>query len=263
MSDGGVLEGLRIGCVRYLNSKPLIYGLEGVRLEHPSRLAQELRDGELDVALVPVFELLRAPGEYIAVDGVGVTSDGPVYSVFVAHREPIEVVESILVDPASLTSVHLLQVLFKGVIGRKAPLVEMKEEGRRGDMARLLIGNQAIAFRNGEGKEGWNYWDLGAVWKAWTGLPFVYALWVMRKGLRDPIAIAREFQRIARVGESRIDEIAQEDEEVAASVAREYLRDFIGFAVGGREHLGLIRFREELLSAGFLGDGEKVIEFVS
>lgn len=259
MKDGGALAGLRIGCVRYLNSKPLIYGLEGVRLDHPSRLAKELRDGELDVALVPVFELLSAPGDYVAVDGVGVTSDGPVYSVFVAHREPIESVESILVDPASLTSVHLLQVLFNGVMGRKAPLVERGRE----DMARLLIGNQAIAFRNGEGKEGWNYWDLGAVWKAWTGLPFVYALWVMRKGLGDPVGIAREFQRIARLGESRIDEIAAGDREVETSVAKVYLRQFIKFAVGDPEHSGLQRFREELLSAGFLRDGKKMIEFVS
>ena len=105
------LASLRIGCVQYLNSKPLIYGYDGpVVFDHPSGLARDLAAGKLDVALVPTFEALRSP-HYTLVEGVAIASDGPVYSVFLAHRKPLAEVRSVALDPASLTSVHLLQVL--------------------------------------------------------------------------------------------------------------------------------------------------------
>ncbi len=76
----------RIGCVRYLNSKPLIHGhSEGVSFEEPASLADGLRSGRLDVALAPIFELIAHPG-YAVVDDVAIASLGPVYSVFIAYQ---------------------------------------------------------------------------------------------------------------------------------------------------------------------------------
>src|ERR1043166_653488 len=102
---------LRIGCVKYLNARPLIRGWPGdVEFDHPSALCQRLANGELDVALVSSFEFLRNP-IYRIVDDISISSHGPVYSVVVAHRAEISEMEEIELDPASETSVHLLRCL--------------------------------------------------------------------------------------------------------------------------------------------------------
>jgi len=101
----------RIGSVSYLNARPLIYGLEGdVQLETPSVLASLLRKGNLDAALVPVAEYLEYP-HYQIVPGIAVGSRGPVKSVYLAHRKPLNRLKTIALDPASKTSNLLLQVI--------------------------------------------------------------------------------------------------------------------------------------------------------
>ena len=246
------LWGLRIGCVQYLNSRPLMYGLSEVRLAHPRVLAEELRAGRLDVALVPVFEWLRDPGAYVAVDGFGVASRGPVMSVFLAYRGELEGVREVVVDPASLTSVHLLQVLFRGVLGRSVSVV--MNEGSGDSVARLWIGNQALGTRLGSEGKGWKYWDLGEVWTRWTGLPFVYALWVMRSDLSDLKGVATCLRSVGKKGLAAIDSILSDQRELPLEVAREYLRERIWFEVGLEEKSGLKRFRSELRKAGFFGE---------
>jgi predicted solute-binding protein/REP element-mobilizing transposase RayT len=105
------LNSLRIGCVKYLNARPLIHGWEGdVDFDHPSALCNKLATGKLDVALVSSFEFLRNP-IYKIVDDVSISSDGAVYSVIVAHRGEIAEVEEIELDPASETSRALLRCL--------------------------------------------------------------------------------------------------------------------------------------------------------
>jgi predicted solute-binding protein/REP element-mobilizing transposase RayT len=105
------LNSLRIGCVKYLNAGPLIRGWPGhVELDHPSALCKRLANGELDVALVSSFEFLRNP-IYRIVDDVSISSDGPVYSVVVAHRGDISDVNEIELDAASQTAVNLLRCL--------------------------------------------------------------------------------------------------------------------------------------------------------
>src|SRR5436305_12162454 len=102
---------LRIGCVKYLNARPLIRGWPGeVEFDHPSALCKRLADGELDVALVSSFEFLRNP-IYRIVDDVSISSDGPVYSVVVAHRGDFSELEEIELDPASESAVNLLRCL--------------------------------------------------------------------------------------------------------------------------------------------------------
>src|SRR5262249_57886879 len=106
---------LRIGCVKYLNASPLIRGWPGnVEFDHPSALCQRLAKGELDVALVSSFEFLRNP-IYGIVDDVSISSDGPVYSVVVAHRGEFWDIEEIELDPASETAVNLLRCLLAGL----------------------------------------------------------------------------------------------------------------------------------------------------
>src|SRR5437870_6675152 len=103
----------RIGCVKYLNARPLIRGWPGaVDFDHPSALCQRLAAGELDIALVSSFEFLRNP-IYRIVDDVSISSDGPVYSVVVAHRGEMSEIKEIELDPASESSVNLLRCLFR------------------------------------------------------------------------------------------------------------------------------------------------------
>ena len=98
----------RIGCVKYVNARPLIRGWPGpVEFDHPSALCRRLAKGELDVALVSSFEFLRNP-VYTIVDGVAIASDGPVYSVFLARARGHDSRE-IELDPASTTGVSLLR----------------------------------------------------------------------------------------------------------------------------------------------------------
>jgi predicted solute-binding protein/REP element-mobilizing transposase RayT len=105
------LKSVRVGCVKYLNARPLIRGWPGnVEFDHPSALCQRLARGKLDVALVSSFEFLRNP-IYRIVDDVSISSDGPVYSVVVAHRGAFSDIEEIELDPASETAVNLLRCL--------------------------------------------------------------------------------------------------------------------------------------------------------
>src|SRR5437667_2566452 len=117
---------LRVGCVKYLNARPLIRGWQGpVEFDHPSALCKRLANGELDVALVSSFEFLRNP-IYRIVDDVSISSDGPVFSVVVAHRGEISQIEEIELDPASQTAVNLLRCLL-AELGLNARLVPMRE----------------------------------------------------------------------------------------------------------------------------------------
>src|SRR6188472_4610601 len=137
---------LRIGCVKYLNARPLIHGWESdVDFDHPSALCNKLAAGQLDVALVSSFEFLRNP-IYRIVDDVSISSDGPIYSVVVAHRGELSDIDEIELDPASTTAVNLLRCLL-AELGLTPRLVGSSSETAEQSRARLIIGDQAIRFR--------------------------------------------------------------------------------------------------------------------
>jgi chorismate dehydratase len=255
------LAGLRIGCVQYLNSKPLIAAYPGpVVFDHPSSLARSLATGRLDAALVPIFEAFGSR-QYYAVDGVAIACDGPVYSVFLAHEGELSDIRTIELDPASLTSIHLVQVLlreFHGVMPRCVSAGELAEPAN----ARLLIGNQAIEYRRAA-PETMRFLDLGEEWKKQTGLPFVFALWLLREGLPQLSAIGEGFRALKEAGEPLIPVIAEEaGEEIGAGLALRYLTDYIRFELGERERAGMARFRELLVKHGFLEKSGMRLRFV-
>jgi chorismate dehydratase len=257
------LNGVRIGCVQYLNSRPLIHGLCDVRLEHPRVLAEALRTGQLDAALVPVFEWLRAPDDYVAVGDVGITSQGPVYSVFVAHERPLEKLRGVIADPASLTSIHLFQVLTQGAMQLNLPLLKRDPlYVPSPELGELWIGNQAIAHRLKHEDDGTQFWDLGEAWTNWTGLPFVYALWVLRRDLPNAPQVASAFRAVASDGVAHIPEIALEEREFGHELALKYLMRNIGFSVNEHALAGLLRFRAELVERGFIASSPLTLDFV-
>ncbi len=209
---------LRIGCVKYLNSRPLIHGWKGeVDFDHPSALCKKLSAGALGVALVSSFEFLRNP-IYQIVDDISISSNGPVYSVVVAHHGEIAEVEEIKLDPASETSGNLLRCLIaeRGLSPRLAerstaawPTAAELRTGRR---AQLFIGDQAIRFRQQYGDE-FSVWDLGEQWTKLFNLPFVYALWLVRPEVADPKQIANSLRKL------RDENLANLDDLIANAVA--------------------------------------------
>jgi len=231
---------LRIGCVQYLNGRPLIHGWPGpVVFDHPAALCRKLAAGELDVALVSSFEFLRNP-VYSIVDGVAVGADGPVFSVFVAHRGAFGELQEIALDPASRTSVNLLHCLL-AERGLQPRLIEKEAEVTR-TRGRLLIGDQAIRFRERYGSE-YEYFDLGGEWKGATGLPFVFALWLIRPEVANAAAIAERLRECRARNLAALEEVIAAQTEYKPEFCDRYFRKRLRFRFGDAEKKGLLRFR--------------------
>jgi chorismate dehydratase len=249
------LHSLRIGCVQYLNARPLIHGYDGeVAFDHPSVLARDLAAGRLDVALVPVFETLRAP-HYDLVDGCAVACEGPVHSVVLAYRGEMADVRAIALDPASLSSVQLLKVLLAEFHG-------MEPEYRPGGDARLLIGNQAIEFRAATHEQPWKFMDLGEEWQLHTGLPFVFAVWALRPGIAGAREIADAFRTLKAHGLAHLGEIVSAPGLQDAAFRQRYLSEHIRYDLGEREKQGLERYRALLAKWHLIASGKPLLRFV-
>jgi len=248
------LNSLRIGCVKYLNARPLIRGWPGnIEFDHPSALCERLAKGQLDVALVSSFEFLRNP-IYQIVDGVSISSDGPVYSVVVAHRGEISDIEEIELDPASKTAVSLLRCLL-AELGSTTRLTSCAPENAGSSQARLIIGDQAISFRQTHADE-FRFWDLGEQWKKLTGLPFVYALWLIRPEIPDAKSIAQRLRELRDENLANIEVIvsdaADNKEKITAEFLVRYYNEHLRFGFGTREKKGLQTFADICAKHGVL-----------
>jgi len=233
---------LRIGCVKYLNARPLILGGPAdVVLDHPSVLCAQLARGELDVALVSSFEFLRNP-IYRIVDGICISSDGPVYSVVVAHVGEISAAEQIELDPAAETSGNLLRCLLSELKLRPR-FVATSTSSLAKVRARLLIGDQAIRFRQQHGNE-FQFWDLGENWQKLVGLPFVYALWLVRPEVVDPKSIADRLRALRDQNLANIENLIAAEKEFDRGFCGRYYREHLRFSFGEREKKGLRTFQE-------------------
>jgi chorismate dehydratase len=242
VAEGGLL---RIGCVKYLNARPLIHGWPGeVRFDHPSALCEHLASGSLDVALVSSFEFLRNP-VYTLVDGVSISSHGPVHSVFVAHTGTLEEIDEIEVDPASQTGVNLLRCLLAEM--RLTPKFVVRsrlmQRAITPRLAKFFIGDQAIRFRD-ETEGTFHFWDLGEEWRKRTGLPFVYALWLIRPEVSSPKPIADSLRALRDTNVRELDPLIAAEREFSPDFCQFYLRECIRYQYGPQEKEGLSMFRK-------------------
>jgi chorismate dehydratase len=232
------LNSLRVGCVKYLNARPLVHGWKNeIVLDHPSALCAQLAHGDLDVALVSSFEFLRNP-IYRIVDGVSIASDGPVYSVVVAHHGKFEDVTEIALDPAAQTSGNLL----RGLLGELNLEPRVTATSRPGS-ARLLIGDQAIRFRQQHGGD-FEFWDLGEQWKKLRNVPFVYALWLVRPEVQDAESIGDRLRALCDANLNSLDGVIAAHNEFSAEFCRRYYREHLRFSFGEDEKQGLRAFAE-------------------
>ncbi len=181
----------RIGSVDFLNAVPLTRGIESeVIFATPAKLAEMLRRDELDAALVSITEVLFND-RYDILDGIAIASLGEVYSVFLAHRVPLEQITEVFCDTASLTSVNLLKVLLaeRGLKPEFKPLPDYATAAEHD--AILLIGDTAIDFQRAP--HAHRIFDLGAAWFELTNLPFVYAVWALRRGIENKVLRAEHW----------------------------------------------------------------------
>ena len=228
----------RLGCVPYLNARPLIQGLEAA-LEVPSVLSRRFLVGDFDAALIPVYETLRLPNPRIA-DGFGIVSSGEVRSVIVAHRHPLGQTPEIALDPSSRTSVHLLKVLLLDHLKISPRLVGKSDDPQA---ARLIIGDPALQFQESM-DPAWRIFDLGSSWTAWTGLPFVYAVWALADDA--PAGTADLLRQAAHDGLAARPLIAAREPDPAAAL--DYLTRSIQFPIRPDERAGIEEFRHRLVS---------------
>jgi chorismate dehydratase len=252
MQKRSAVEGrskIRVGAVTYLNARPLMVALAEAdpRLElvidYPSRLADALATGRLDVAMIPSIEYARNPGFSIISDAC-IACDGPVRSVKLYGRVPVEDIHSLALDEGSRTSAALTLILLKerfGVTPRLLPLpIGATLDDTPAD-AVLLIGDRGMTSVGGVFEF---VWDLGEEWSRWTGLPFVFSLWVARPGV-DLRGVASTLAAARDVGLTRLAEIARREAPVIGIPEADclsYLRDHLEYRLGRRQRLGLERF---------------------
>lgn len=239
----------RIGSVPYLNAAPLTRDLPGqLVFAPPSKLAEMLRRNELDTALVSITEVLFND-RYDVLDGVAIASLGEVYSVILAHKQPLEQASKIFCDTASLTSVNLLKVLLaeRGLKPEFKPL-ESYEAAKEKDFV-LLIGDAAIEFQRAP--HAHDIFDLGYAWSEMTNLPFVYAVWALQRGV-DNKELRSELRQAKRFGMETLDYLIETRPEFDEDFRRDYFEWHIQYHLGDDEKRAIAKFCE-LLTKHHLG----------
>jgi len=253
---------VRIGAVTYLNARPLTFCLERLVpdaeavVDLPSRLADGLGSGQLDVALIPSIECLRQPDCTIVSDAC-VACDGPVRSVKLYGRVPVAEIRSLALDEGSRTSAALARILLAerfAVEPELRPLpIDTPLEDSDAD-ATMLIGDRGMISPD----DAFEFvWDLGEEWSGWTGLPMVFAMWTARGdvdlgGLDELLGSARDegIKCLAQIARLEAPALGLSEKECLA-----YLRDNLVFRLGRRQREGLELFcrlavRHRLVPAG-------------
>jgi len=250
---------IRVGAVNYLNTKPLIERLSDfapnieLSLDLPSRLADALAAGEIDVGLIPIVEYFRGDN-YSFIPNIAIGSRGPVLSVTLFSRVPWPEIRSVSLDEGSRTSAALTQILLRKRYGLNPRLEPLPIDAPADDLttdAVLLIGDRAMRAC----LPGYPFaYDLGQEWTDWTGLPFVYALWAVRDGVELGEAEGA-FHKAKELGLANAGVIAQREAAALgldAGYCRRYLTNLIRYDLGPRELAGMRKYQELCAELGLV-----------
>lgn len=239
------MKKIKVGIVNYLNTKPLLYGIEHSPVindlvpvpDYPANIARMLVDNEIDMGLVPVAVIPRLQ-EYYINTGYCIGCVGPVASVCLFSEVPIEEATAVLLDYQSRTSVALAKVLLRDYWKITPQLLDTKNDYRpqiKGTTAGLVIGDRALEQR----KVSPYIYDLGEAWQAHTGLPFVFAAWVSNKKLPDNFVAA--FNEANRQGLMQIDAVVAANPYPVFDL-HEYYTRFISYELDAAKQKGLEKF---------------------
>lgn len=268
---------MRVGRIPYINCYP-VYGavdrgivpmaaelVDGV----PTALNRLMADGALDVSVVSAVEYARDWERYLLLPDLAISCDGPVQSVMLFSTRPAHELSGsdVLVSKSSMTSVRLLELLFNHVwkarptfVPGNAEAADLRSAAGAQPAARLVIGDAALMMRSGAITHPFEYmYDLGDVWKQWTGLPFVFAVWVAQRTADTAQALAVHAALIEsrNWGLKHLDILAEQayaTTGVPLAACTEY---FAGLDYGlGYPHLGgLTEFYRRLTLAGKVAPG--------
>ena len=264
---------LKFGFHDFINAQPLLVPLKekqeplGVTLitGSPANLAERLRVGELDLAMIPSIEYLRDSGQYRLLPGIAVASRGPVDTVLFASNLPLREVRSVALDVRSRTSAALLQVLF-GETFPSDVFLESADPDPKAMLvkhdAALIIGDPAFGLR--ADFPNLEIYDLSEQWFEQTGKTFVHAVVAVRDGIELDQAFLTTVQEAKNEGLSRVKDIAQIESErsgMTYETCLDYLSNKIIYDLGSEELMGLEHFRDTCFEKGML-DRKDTIEFV-
>lgn len=256
---------IRIGAVSYLNTLPLVHGLRrdaarfDIRFDVPSRCAALLHEGSVDVGLVPSIEFLR--GDYAVAPGVSIASEGPVASVALFSKVPVEAIRRVALDTSSRTSATLVRILCAERFGL-APAFEARGPDLPAMLtdhdAALVIGDNALYADHA--RLGVLKIDLGEEWRAHTGLPFVWAFWAGRPGALSP-AVCDALRASRDRGVEAYDEIAAAyaaGDARRETVARRYFRENMHYGLGEPHLAALERFYRSAAAVGVVPGAKSI-----
>jgi len=267
---------MRVGRIPYINCYP-VYGaidrgvvqIEGNLVDGvPTDLNARMSRGELDISVVSAVEYARDSQRYLLLPDLAISCDGPVRSVMLFSTRPAGELtgRDLIVSRSSMTSVELLQLLFENVwharprfVPGDAEIRDVVEAGDEGADARLVIGDAALVLGSTQ-RERYPYvYDLGQMWKEWTGQPFVFAVWVAQRATNVKSALLAHAGLIASRdwGLAHLAELAGQAQQ-ATGVAREICDEYLsGLDYGlSYPHLaGLTEFYRRLLDRGRIPNG--------
>ncbi len=261
MNEVSARSRFRVGCVSFLNARPLIEGIDqlddvDVQFAVPSALLAGLIAGETDVALCPVMDYQASPEPLIIVPVGGIGCDGPTLTVRLFSRRLIAELDEVHVDTDSHTSVQLLRVILARQFDCRPRLRAFDAAASEaGQDAMLLIGDKVVTRRPDESDYPYQL-DLGEAWQAMTGLPFVFAVWMAKRDT-DLGDLPDVLDRQRRTNAQRIEEMV--DRHAAAcgwpgDLARRYLGELLRYTVGERELAAIRRFWCYVAELGVIDD---------
>lgn len=240
---------IRVGAVSYLNTKPLLYGIEqsgvgemiDLTVDFPSAVARQLINGEIDLGLVPVAIIPELESSFINIDYC-IGANGPVGSVAIFSDVPLEEVTTIMLDYQSRTSVVLARILLKYFWKLNPEMIAASpgyEKNIGGTIAGVVIGDRAFVQK---GQSKYEY-DLAQAWKQFTGLPFVFAAWVANRPL--PGAFNDAFNQANEAGIEAIDEVVAQNPAYPYDL-KEYFTNNISYKLDEGKRRGMALFLEYL-----------------
>jgi len=276
---------LRVGRIPYINCYP-VYGaidrglvpFDGELIDGiPTTLNRLMASGQLDVSVVSAVEYARDASRYLLLPDLGITSDGPVRSVMLFSRQDPRTLggKKVLVSRSSMTSVALLELLFENLwmctpefVPGDAELADLDRFSDEPHDARLVIGDAALRIADEANRGG--RWaerypcrvDLGAAWKEWTGLPFVFAVWVAQRTapVREALGVHASLLASRDWGLQHLDQLAAQAS-LASGVPRDACVEYfagLDYRLSYPHLAGLSEFFRRLVKAGRVPDGTLV-----
>jgi chorismate dehydratase len=267
---------MKIGRIPYINCYP-VYGaidrgiipldaelVDGV----PTDLNRRMAEGQLDISVVSAVEYARDSERYLLLPDLAISCDGPVRSVMLFSRRPAPELgaRNVIVSKSSMTSVALLELLFENVwhakphfVAGDAEIRDVVEDNDSDADARLVIGDAALVLGSNHRDRYPHVYDLGQVWKDWTGQPFVFAVWVAQRSTDVKEALIAHAGLIAsrNWGLTHLRELAAQAHDatgVKKEVCAEYLSG-LDYGLSYSHLAGLTEFYRRLVERGRIPNG--------